>query len=100
MFALDSLYAHYAGICFEKDSCYGCIKNTQSCILSGLKKKINLKLNLERSLLEGLPAWVIQLKKNSLAVVPRKQHKCVLRLCHLRYRILLPLSSTMLKFII
>lgn len=39
MFALDSLYAHYAGICFEKDSCYGCIKNTQSCILSGLKKK-------------------------------------------------------------
>lgn len=35
------------------------------------KKKKNPKLNLARS------AWVVQLKKNSLAIVAGKQSKCV-----------------------
>lgn len=43
MFALDSLCSHYAGIFPEKDSCYGCMTNTQ-----WFKKK-NPKLNLEIS---------------------------------------------------
>lgn len=45
-FAMGSLYSHYAGIFLEKDSCYGCITNSQSCILSGIKKENNPKLNL------------------------------------------------------
>lgn len=46
-FAMDSLYSHYAGIFLEKDSRYGCITNSQSCILSGIKKENNNpKLNL------------------------------------------------------
>lgn len=73
MFALDSLCLHYAGIFLEKDSCYGCITNIQSCICSGFKKKKNPKLNLARS----ASAWVVQLKKNSPAVVAGKQRKCV-----------------------
>jgi len=62
MFALDSLYSHYAGIFLEKDSCYGCITNIQSCILSGLKK--NSKLNLEISFLKSFQL-VVRLKKKS-----------------------------------
>lgn len=73
MFALDSLCSHYAGIFLEKDSCYGCITNIQSCICSGLKKKKIPKLNLAGP----ASAWVVQLKKNSLAIVPGKKHQCV-----------------------
>lgn len=51
MFALDSLYSHYAGIFLEKDS-YGRITNIQSCILSGFNKK-NPELNLEISFWRG-----------------------------------------------
>lgn len=36
--------------------------------------KKNPKLNLARS----ASAWVVQLKKNSLAIVPGKQSKCVM----------------------
>lgn len=74
MFALDSLCSHYAGIFLEKDSCYGCITNIQSCICSGFKK--NPALNLARS----ASAWTVELKKNSLAIVAGKQSKCVVAL--------------------
>lgn len=67
MFALDSVCWHYAGIFLEKDSCYGCITNIQSCICSGLKKK-KPKLNLARSASAG----VVQLKKTALLLYGRK----------------------------
>lgn len=42
-----------------------------------LKRKRNPKLNLARSASAG----VVQLKKNSLAIVAGKQSKCVMVLC-------------------
>lgn len=59
-------------------------------------KKPN-KLNLERLVFRGASKLGYTWKKITLAIVPGKQHEWLLQLHDLRYRILLLLSSKMLK---